>query len=164
MKILASFLIIIFSYNFVFPHSCLTYKNSDDSVHTQKLNQTDAIFSGEVIFVNEISLSVYSVELKVLQIWKGVEKNKVTIKYSNPCTNNNQFPFEIGSKIMIYGYTIKDSEWIDVNCCNLNLFDDESMKKVYGEGKIFEELNSSQTESIESFWDYVWRKIKSFFS
>lgn len=164
MKVVASFLLIIFSYNFVFSHTCSTYKNSDDSIHIQQLNQIDSIFLGEVISAKEISFSVYSVELKVLQIWKGVEKNKVTIKYSNPCTSDSQFPFAIGSKMMIYGYSIKDSELIDVNCCNLSLFDDERMKKIYGEGKIVEELNSSQTESIESFWDNIWRKIKSFFS
>ncbi len=163
MKIIASFLIIIFSYNFVFSHTCSTYRKSDDSIHTKQLNQTDTIFSGEVISAKEISYSVYSVELKVLRIWKGVEKNKVTIKYSNPCTSDRQFPFAPGSKIMIYGYTIKDSELIDVNCCNIGLFDDERMKQIYGDGKILEELNSSQTESIESFWDGVWGKIKSFF-
>lgn len=163
MKIFASFLLIIFSYNFVFSHTCSTYKNFDDSIHTKQLNQTDTIFSGEVISAKEISFSVYLVELKVLQIWKGVEKNKVTIKYSNPCTSDRQFPFATGSKMMIYGYSIKDSEWIDVNCCNLSLFDDERMKKIYGERKIVEALESQQSQTVESFWDTIWHKIISFF-
>ena len=105
------------------------YNHSNDSIHTEQLNKTDTIFSGEVISAKEISSSVYLVEFKVLRTWKGIEKNKVTIKYDNPCSNSSQFPFEIGSKMMIYGYTINDREWIDVNCCNLDLFDKEKLSK-----------------------------------
>ena len=166
MKIIASILILLFYYNLAFSHSCISYKNANDTIHTNQLNQVKAIFSGEVISAKEISKSVYLVELKVLRVWKGIEKDKVTIKYNDPCSYSNEFIFPIGSKMMIYGYSIENSELIDVNCCNLSLFDDERMKKVYGEGKVIEELQTSPTptKSAESFWTIIWKKITSFFS
>lgn len=163
-KILVSILILIFSYDSVFPHSCATFKNLSDKEHAQKLDQVSAIFLGEVTSSKDENEYVQIVEMRVLRVWKGVEKDKITIKHSNPCSMDSKSVFLSGSKIMVYGYTIQDSEMISVDCCNFSLFDDEKMKKIYGEGKVIEQFQPSPTKSTEGFCSSLWKKITSFFS
>lgn len=163
-KILVSIFILIFSYKSVFPHSCATFKNLSDKEHAQKLDQVSAIFLGEVISSKDENEYVQIVEMRVLKIWKGVEKDKITIRHSNPCSIDSKSFFLTGSKLMVYGYTIQNSEMIGVDCCNFSLFDDERMKKTYGEGKFIEQPQPTPTEPTEGFWSNLWKKITSFFS
>lgn len=167
-KIITSIFILIFSFNSVFPHSCITFKNLDDKEHAQKLDQVSAIFLGEVISSQEVEMYVYIIELQVLRSWKGVKTTRVKIKYTDPCSYAIHGTFQKGARWMIYGYSIKDSELIDINCCNFGLFDDERMKKIYGEGKVIEQpqpsISPTPIEQTESFWSNLWKKIISFFS
>lgn len=165
-KILTSFFILIISYNSVFPHSCATFKYLSDKEHAEKLDSYSAIFLGEVISTQRVDMYVQIIEMKVLKSWKGIEKAKVSVKFTNSGCYENDFSFSNGKQLMIYGGLINNGELIDVNCCNFSLFDDERMKKFYGEGKVIEQPqpSPSPTETTEGFWSSLWKKIKSFFS
>lgn len=158
MKIFALILILFFCYSLTFAHSCATYSRLNDKEHNEKLQKVDKIFYGKIISMTEDEHQNYLIKFKVMRTWKGVESSEITAKFSNPCG----IPLLIGERKMVYGYSLNDENVIDVNCCNFGMFDDERMKREYGEGKVIEE--PQQLETTESFWSWLWKKITSIFS
>ncbi len=158
MKIFALILLLIFSCNQIFAHTCATFSRLNDKDYNEKLNEVDKIFYGEVISVSETENKIYLVKFKVIRAWKGSESKEISAKFSNPCG----ISLFIGEKRMIYGYDLKNENIIDVNCCNFGLFDDERMKREYGEGKIVEVAEPKP--ETEGFFVWFWRKITSIFS
>lgn len=158
MKVFAAILILTFCFGSAFAHSCATFYNLDDKAHSEKLQKVAKIFYGEIISITETAdFGNYSVKFKVIRAWKGIESNEITVKFSNPCGTI----LAVGEKKMIYGYISDSENLINVNCCNLGLFDDEKMKREYGEGKIIEQPQPIETN--EDFWSRLWRKIVSVF-
>ena len=98
------------------------------------------------------------IKFTVLHAWKGIETNEITVKSSNPCG----VKLFVGESKIVYGYASENKNIIDADCCNFGSFDDERMKREYGEGKIIEE--PSPVETSEGFWSELWQKIVSFFS
>lgn len=158
MKIFALIMFLIFGCNQIFAHTCATFSRLNDKDYNEKLNEVDKIFYGEVISVSETENKIYLVKFKIIRSWKGIESKEISAKLSNPCG----ISLFVGEKRMIYGYDLKNENIIDVNCCNFSLFDDERMKREYGEGKIVE---VAETKSkTEGFFVWFWRKITSVFS
>lgn len=162
MKILFCILVLLFSCSFVYAHSCVTFSRLPDKEHSAKLKEVNNIFYGEVVSVTDLGSQSYLIKFKVLIVWKGNKTNEITAKYGNPCSSS---VFPIGTKLMVYGYTLKNEPFIDVNCCNFGLFDDNRMKLELGEGIDIEQPTpEAKQTSEEGFLSALWKKIVSFFS
>lgn len=174
MKILASILVLFFCCNLVLAHSCATYSRTSDEKHSQRLQKIDAIFFGEVIFVSEpmnnqdeFKHGTQKLRIKVLQAWKGVETNDISDLYTRAYTSFEKEIGGIGTKKVFYAYSRNDDPNLHIDFCSFSAFDDERMKREYGEGKVFENPQIQQIQQIEnneSFWSRVWESIISFFS
>ena len=162
MKILFCILVLLSSYSFAYALSCTTFSRLPDKEHGEKLKEVDIIFYGEVVSVADLGFQSYLIKFTVLKVWKGDKTNEITVKYANPCSSS---VFPVGTKLMVYGYALKNEPFIDVNCCNFGLFDDDRMKLELGEGIDVEQPTpEAKQTSEEGFWSVLWKTIISFFS
>ena len=175
MKILASILFVIFSFNSAFAHTCVTYSRLSDKEHTEKLQEIDAIFYGEVISIgepnynqNEFKYGTHILRIKVLRVWKGIDTDEVSVAYLRAYQPFDKEIGGIGTKKLFYAQKSKDDSNFHVRYCSFTLFDDERMKRELGEEKVIEEpaplLLPEQSDTTESFWSGIWQRINSFFS
>lgn len=163
MKLLACLVVLLFSAAPAFAHSCATYKNLPVEEHRAKLREMNAIFEGEILFVEEIAEQSYLIKLKVLRVWKGDQVSEITIKYANPCSNLKLGNEMIGGRWLIYGLYLDGAEpYLQVNCCSP--FDDDKMKQEFGEGFAIEHPAPQTPAAEEGFGAWIWRKITSLFS
>lgn len=158
MKILLLSLVIFGSFGFVFAHSCANVKPLDDKDFRNFLQSVDAIFYGQISEIKDAGNQSYEIKFKIIRVWKGIEQNEISILYTNPCSEKPSFNLE--NKLFIYAYKSAESGLLTVDCCDLNSFDNERMKREYGEGKLFEEPQIIET----GFWSNLWNKIVSLFS
>ncbi len=171
MKILASTLVLLFICNLAFAHSCLTWTSLNDEEHKNKLQEQYAIFYGEVISTeepmknqDEFKFGSQVVKVKVLRIWKGIETNEISLLYTRAYTNFSEEIGGIGTKKIFYAWKRNDDSNLHIDFCSFTLFDNERMKREFGEGKIIEESTIEQSQVTESLWSMLWRKIVSVFS
>jgi hypothetical protein len=177
VKILALISVLFFSCNSAFAHSCVTYSRSSDKEHNRELQKIDAIFCGEVISIgeplknkDESKYGSQILKIKVLRVWKGIETNEVSIAYTRAYTTFEKEIGDIGTTKLFYAYRLEDDSKLHIDSCSFTLFDDEKMKREYGDGKVFEQsqieqnIREEQTENAESFWNELWKSITSFFS
>ena len=73
MKIFAAFLVLLFSFSSVFPHSCAAWNQSDDKQYYKQLKIFDVIFYGEVTSIDKFDENyTFIVKFKVIRAWTGV--------------------------------------------------------------------------------------------
>ena len=174
VKIFVSIVLILLIPEFIFACTCTNTNNISDKEAEKQLKNYSAIFFGEVISIEEESTSSHDskgyfagykpVKFKVLQTWKGTESPEITVEADMESSCNA--PVYVGDKVMIYAFENKEfSSRFLINSCSINHFDNEKMKKIYGEGKVIEHPTPSPTpsEPAEGFWSNLWKKITSFF-
>ena len=171
MKILAVISIIFFSFSSILACTCVNTSNISDAQHSKYLKEVKAIFYGEVISLGEKRDVEYTaayqntyqaVKFKVLRSWKGVDSPKVTVE--TEIKSNCMYIPDVGNRIMVYAYESKELKIpLLINYCSIGKFNDERMKREYGEGKVFEEptpqQSNQQPEPQEGFWSWIWQKI-----
>lgn len=179
MKIFAAILFLFSGISTTFCCSCYNFTNISEAQHSKYLRNVKAIFYGEVISLGEKrvieqypgKISSYSqtyqpVKFKVLRAWKGVESEEITVEAD--VDSSCQYIGAIDSKITVYAYEDANLKVpLYINYCSIGHFDDDKMKREYGEGKSFEEsprLTPETTQTSKGFWSNVWSKIVSFFS
>jgi hypothetical protein len=182
MKILVSSLILFFSYNLASACVCIN-TNSSDVQARNYLKSVKAIFYGEVVSISEKSTidnnsnknidfwdGYHTVKFKVFRAWKGIDNSEVNVEADLESSCNCHL--EVGSKVTVYAFENKELNIpFMMNYCSINHFDDEKMKREYGEGKVFEQftqltsqLSAAPNENSQGFWSSIWKKITSFFS
>jgi hypothetical protein len=179
MKILLSILFSLFSASAILGCTCANTKNITDEEHSKRLKQVKAIFYGEVIshgerrFVgnkypstpNTISTHL-PIKFRVLRAWKGIDSEEVIVE--TEVSSSCGYVAEVGSKIMVYAYEDKKLNTpFEISQCSIEHFDDEKMKREYGEGKVFDNPKVSPiqlSENNESFWSNIWKTFTSLFS
>lgn len=173
VKILFSILILCFTFNVAFAHSCASYSRSDDKEHSQRLKKIDAIFYGEVVSIgetrkneDEFRYGSQELKIKVLRVWKGIETNETQLLYTRAYTTFEEEIGGIGTKKIFYAYKRADEASLHIDSCSFNAFDDERTKREFGEGKVFEEIQSQkiQQEVSQNVWSSIWKAITGFFS
>ncbi|HEX8286632.1 MAG TPA: hypothetical protein VF556_01475 [Pyrinomonadaceae bacterium] len=175
MKILASIVILLFGISDGFACTCANMENISEADHSKYLKEVKAIFYGEVIEKGEkreitwskarITDGFQAIKFKVLRAWKGIENSEIIVETN--ISSSCQYNPEIGSKVMVYAYENKEAKIpLYINYCSIGKFNQQKMKREYGEGKVFEEPERQipKNNSSENFVSMIWQKIISFFS
>lgn len=178
MKVFASLFIMLIESSLILACTCVNTMNISDEQHSKYLKDVKAIFYGEVTELKDVRQivrkykdgftltdTVQPVKFKVLTAWKGVESAEIIVE-TDASWSCKYIP-EIGNKIMVYAYENKESQSsLSINYCSIGHFDDEKMKREYGEGKTFAEPQTEirTSEEPENFFSFIWRKLISIFS
>ena len=171
MKIIISILILLFSWSSYFAHNCSSYSQKSDEEYSKEMQKFDAIFYGEVVAISEViderdAFNARRLEIRVLRSWKGVESERISLLYNRAYTTFEREIGSIGTKKIFYAYKRDNDSNLYVDFCSFSSFDDERIKREYGEGKVLEQPKTEvQTNrESESFLTIIWQKIISFFS
>jgi hypothetical protein len=178
MKIFSCIIVLLLGCSFALAHSCATYRNLPDKEHSKKLQEIDYIFEGEKISIINLDETSALITYKVSRVWKGNITSEITVKFDNFCGTISQKTYPTGEVIkiskgekeLVYGYSMNNQQYVNVNCCNFGLFDNARMKLEYGEGIAVEkpaqeaECTLQQNTNNEGYWSLLWKKIGSFFS
>ncbi len=113
---LALALFVVASAEKSFACSCAASLEPEKKQVQQAFMNSRAIFSGEVLEINESSADKNSllVKFKVAKLWKGELKNEISIttnKESSMCG----YGFEIGKKYLVYANGLKNDLFVE-NC------------------------------------------------
>ncbi len=178
MKILASILVIFFSYNLAFTQNCgtttcSTFKYLSDKDYKKQLNKIDAIFYGEIVTQREImrpekEFPYRTLKVKVLRVWKGIDTNTKEIEIEFSYFDNDCAEIGAAGNRVFYAWYVKAKRIFLTGQCALSNYDDDKTKSILGEGKVVEQPQSEPPiearEKSEGFWSGIWRKIVSFFA
>lgn len=178
MKVFGSVFILLIKTSVVLACTCTNTSNISFEQQSKYLKDVKVIFYGEVVEIGEskkivrkykngfsLTDTVQPVKYKVLKAWKGVESPEITVETDT--LSSCRFVPPLGSKATIYVYENEKSETpFSINQCSVNRFNEEMLKREFGEGKTFEEPEREiqTTESSENFLSIIWQKIISVFS
>jgi hypothetical protein len=176
MKILASILVLFFCCNLVFAQNCGTtectyFGNLNDNDYKRELDKLDAVFYGEIVSQSEPirpekGFSYRILKVQVLRVWKGVKTSEVDVEfryYDNDCLKAGE-----SGKLIFYAVSPNHKSPFRMGWCNKYSFKDEKTKRILGEGKVIEKLQSQVEQLLlinktpECFWSGLWQKIFSF--
>ncbi len=159
MKFFCLLVVLVFGFTTSYAHSCANLAGLPDKEHREKLDEIASIFYGEVVTTSDLSSQSYRISFKVLRVWKGDTVNEITVRFSNPCGDPQ---IAVGTKMMVYAHASGDGPMLEVNCCSR--FDDERMKRDFGEGIGIPQPTPADAKSEEGFFESLWKRIVSFFS
>ena len=96
--------LMMFLHTDVFACSCETRSEPLAEKVRKAKAESDAIFTGSVLSITENTTDEYiSVELKVIEVWKGEIAQKVTV-LSGLHDGNCRYPFKVGKLYLVYAH------------------------------------------------------------
>lgn len=140
--LVVGFLALLFAPSVAFACSCEIPpigKNDKQLVKLER-EKSKAVFSGEVteiIFKQTIPgepAPVAEVRFKVLQSWKGVGTNSVTVLTANICCICG-YSFKVGERYLVYAYGSNEDESFWTNICTRTKYLSEASKDLQSLGK-----------------------------
>lgn len=152
--------------------TCVNTTNISDKEHSGYLKKVKAIFYGEVVSLGEKrevsrrgrnfeATDIFQpVKFRVLRAWKGVESAEITVE--TDAESSCRYVPSVGNRIMIYAYEDKPASiQYFVNYCSVGVFDDEKMKREYGEGTLMQPAENKEIST--GFWTRLWDQLVSYF-
>jgi hypothetical protein len=160
VKIIYCIIVLLFCCSTNIAHSCATYKDHSDKDHSNELHKVDSIFDGEIVSAIDPGVTENKlITFKVLEVWKGEQKSQITVRYADLCSMGAPIPAEeiVGKKWLVYAYAEKNEPLLYVNCCMHTLFDNERMKREYGEGIAITHPTPEEpiAKSNKSLWVWI---------
>jgi hypothetical protein len=126
---------LIFSQSGIYACSCPTVVGVEQELKW-KLKELEAVFSGEVLEINEIPQSLdVSVKIKVETVWKGSPFREVTIITPNNSASCG-YPFEVGKSYVVFANRT-DKNYLTTGLCLRNREVNKATEelKILGKGK-----------------------------
>lgn len=124
--------------------SCLSRIRSDASVSRKvryERQRSKAVFSGEVMAIverNTRDAHNLEVTFRVIEAWKGIRTNIVSVITPHPSPYSCGYAFQVGQQYLVYVERFDNGNlWTDICSRTMRLTDAEEDLQVLGRGRRF---------------------------
>jgi hypothetical protein len=101
--------------DYAYACSCGVFMGSPQELAKRELEESRAVFSGEVQDIKKDEIGVGTVTLRTIDVWKGPHRDTLEVTNSNMC----EYPFEEGREYLVYADYYAE-QGLSVSLCGEN--------------------------------------------